>query len=164
LMEHINKKDSSRIGSGWPSAFRRWCTREKVERGIDPYCKSIGNVIQCIGYAFDEPQRTLSKPAFLYRFPLQEYEITEQQALAYCLKHGFDWGGLYEIFNRVSCFCCPLQRMSELRKLRRHFPDLWAKMLKWDREMPDNRGFKDYTTVNDLENRFREREKSNRVW
>jgi 3'-phosphoadenosine 5'-phosphosulfate sulfotransferase (PAPS reductase)/FAD synthetase len=148
-----NKGLVHRIGGGWPSPMRRWCTRQKAD-AIGKYCKQINDVVQCIGYAADEPNRNLSKSQFNYRFPLQEYDITEQQALAYCIRHGFNWGGLYEIFNRVSCFCCPLQRISELKKLRWHYPELWAKMLKWDGEMPDNRGFRGYETVHDLERRF----------
>lgn len=150
------------IGRGWPSLSRRWCTRDKVQT-IDKYIRSIREpVIQCIGFSIDEVWRgqsvNLKRNRFQYRYPLQEYDVTEQQALAYCMDRGFNWGGLYEVFNRVSCFCCPLQRLSELRKLRRHYPDLWTTMLKWDREMPDNRGFRGYMTVNDLEARFKAEE------
>ena len=50
----------------------------------------------------------------------------------YCYERGFDWGGLYEIFHRVSCWCCPLQSLDELRKLHRRFPDLWQQLETWD--------------------------------
>jgi hypothetical protein len=83
----------------------------------------------------------------------------ESDALQYCRNLGFSWGGLYDHFPRVSCFCCPLQSLRELRKLRQHYPDLWALMLKWDKEMPDNRGFKGYSTVHDLEARFAEEDR-----
>ena len=29
----------------------------------------------------------------------------------YAMTGGFDWGGLYQIYNRCSCWCCPLQRI-----------------------------------------------------
>ncbi len=58
--------------------------------------------------------------------------MTEQDCLSYCYRRGFDWGGLYEIFSRVSCWCCPLQSLEELRKLYRHFPDLWRQLEEWD--------------------------------
>ena len=41
-------------------------------------------------------------------------------------------GGLYEKFNRVSCWCCPLQPISELRTLYHDFPKLWAKLRDLD--------------------------------
>ena len=36
------------------------------------------------------------------------------------------------IFSRVSCWCCPLQSLEELRKLYRYFPDLWRQLEEWD--------------------------------
>ena len=44
-----------------------------------------------------------------------EWRITEAKALQICYDQGFDWGGLYEIYHRASCWCCPLQRIDELR-------------------------------------------------
>ena len=58
--------------------------------------------------------------------------MTEADCLAYCKERGFDWEGLYDIFHRVSCWCCPLQSYDEMRKLRQHFPDLWQKLLYMD--------------------------------
>jgi len=153
------------LGWGWPSRSLRWCTGKK-SAAIKKYIKSIESPVCCIGYAADEAVRNsknLLTYKYLIRFPLQEYDVTEQQALAYCMKHGFDWGGLYEVFNRVSCFCCPLQRLSELRMLRRHYPELWHKMLIWDLEIPDNRGFREYKTVHDLEQRFQMEDKKLRL-
>ena len=58
--------------------------------------------------------------------------MTEVDCLQYCYDHGFDWGGLYEYFNRVSCWCCPLKSLAELRQLYHHFPDLWEQLREWD--------------------------------
>jgi 3'-phosphoadenosine 5'-phosphosulfate sulfotransferase (PAPS reductase)/FAD synthetase len=89
-------------------------------------------------------------------FPLVEWGVTESDALRYCRKRGYDWGGLYDIFPRVSCFCCPLKSLRELRRLRQHFPDLWAKMLAWESQMktPEARRYKHTATVSDLDARF----------
>jgi len=142
-----------RIGNGWPSPSRRWCTREKIG-AIEYFCKPIPNVINCIGYASDEDRKVFN-PKYKTRFPLQEWGITEKDALEYCYNKGYNWDGLYKLFRRVSCYCCPLQRIDELRTLRKHFPDLWKKMLEMDQARPEhNRGFKGYKTVKDLEMRF----------
>lgn len=95
-------------------------------------CLSAGNekqyeVIEYVGIAADETKRM--KTAC---YPLVEWAMTEKDCLAYCYERGFDWGGLYEIFSRVSCWCCPLQSLEELRKLYRHFPDLWRQLEEWD--------------------------------
>lgn len=147
-----------RYGNGWPSFTRRWCTREKVN-AIEAHLKNIPDVISCIGIADDERHRLLRKGAtktkYPHRYPLIEYGIDEKKALEICKAAGFHWDGLYDHFNRVSCFCCPLQRIGELRKVRKLYPDLWAKMLEWDSRKPDhNRGFMKYKTVRDMEERF----------
>lgn len=85
------------------------------------------DVVQCVGIAADEPKRIRDK-----RYPLVEYGVTEAEALAYCYDRGYDWGGLYEEFKRVSCWCCPLQSLAELRVLRRSHPELWARLIEMD--------------------------------
>ena len=78
--------------------------------------------------------------------------MTEADCLNYCYAHGFDWGGLYKIFRRVSCWCCPLQPLSELRKLRTHCPDLWQKLLYMDAHTWQP--FRPDYTAQQLEQRF----------
>lgn len=153
------------VGRGWPSSLRRWCTRNKAET-IDKWTRTnIPNPVRCIGFASDELNRT-TRPTMLalgaVRFPLVEWSVSEANALAYCLARGFTWGGLYEHFSRVSCFCCPLQPLKELRKLRRHFPELWAKMLRWEQSMNrpwEHRRFHHEASIRDLDARFREEDR-----
>ncbi len=151
-----------RFGNGWPSPLRRWCTREKVN-AIRRRLKEFGkNYVSCVGYAADEKERVgkASGADINQRFPLIEWDIDEAEALKICTKHGFDWGGLYKHFKRVSCFCCPLQQLAELRVLRHEFPDLWQKMVDWDdRCKGNNPGFKMYDTVMDLDRRFAEEDR-----
>lgn len=144
-----------RIGNGWPSPMRRWCTRIKID-SINRHCKQVENPVSCIGYAADEAHRDKQNGKFPKRFPLIEYGVDEAEALRICKAHGFHWDGLYDVFDRVSCFCCPLQSIGEIRKLRRHYPALWAKMLSWDAKIPGkNRGFNGYKTVHDMEAKFK---------
>ncbi|MCP4116498.1 MAG: phosphoadenosine phosphosulfate reductase family protein [Desulfobacteraceae bacterium] len=153
-----NKGKVHRIGNGWPSPMRRWCTRQKID-AIDKYLKTIENPVSCIGFAHDEQKRigsvSAKKRRYEKRYPLVEYGVTEAEALKYCRTKGYHWGGLYDHFSRVSCFCCPLQKIGDLRILRKYFPDLWSRMLEMDSSVPGhNRGFKDYKTVHDFERRF----------
>lgn len=151
LLEHmLTKKIKSRTtgelyhGLGWPSQLNRWCTTFKTFT-IDKYRKSLGDeedLVQLIGYAADELKRTdspnLERTVRNARFPLVEYGVTEADALKYCFDRGYTWDGLYKYFHRVSCFCCPLQRVGNLRKLRKNFPDLWNTMLGWEDQIEDN--------------------------
>lgn len=127
-------------------------------RVIDNYLKSLNekySVIRLIGLAADEQYRLEREhnqnPS--HRHPLAEWGWTEADCLKYCYDHGFDWGGLYELFKRVSCWCCPLQPLDELRKLRKHFPDLWNRLIRMDQATW--RQFRTDCSVDQLEIRFR---------
>ena len=82
------------------------------------------------------------------RHPLAEWGWTEADCLAYCRARGYDWGGLYDRFKRVSCWCCPLQQVGELRKLWQYYPELWARLEEYDRILTDgqhnDRPFKEH--------------------
>ena len=78
--------------------------------------------------------------------------MTEADCLCYCRERGFDWGGLYDVFRRVSCWCCPLQPLSELRKLYALFPELWQKLRAMDAHTW--RQFRADYSVRQLELRF----------
>lgn len=140
-------------GMSWAGPRNRWCTAVLKIRVIERYLRSLRreyNVIQYIGIAADEPKRVRQAANILY--PLVEWGMTENDCLQYCYERGYDWDGLYKMFKRVSCWCCPLQSLSELRKLHIHFPDLWARL----KEMDDStwRTFKPGYSVRDLEIRF----------
>lgn len=146
-------------GKGWPSWTRRWCTRLKVE-ALERYRKTIPGAIACIGYAADERRKKVPDA----RYPLIEWGMTERQALRYCLARGYGWDGLYDYFERASCFCCPLQSLACLRTLRRHYPTLWARMINMDERTPaHNKGFRGNVSVCDLDCRFAKQEKQGRL-
>lgn len=117
-------------GNGWPGIKVRWCTGQLKTHLIQKEVNRLKGEYQAVhfvGIAADEAERCKQK-----RYPLVEWGITEAQALQICYDRGFDFGGLYEIYNRASCWCCPFQRINELRKLRHHHPELWAKLMELD--------------------------------
>ena len=121
-------------GYGWPGLRTRWCTGQLKAHLMDKEVnrmKEEKDGVHCIGIAADETHRCKDDPS--KRYPLVEWGITEAQALQICYDRGFDFGGLYEIYHRPSCWCCPLQRVSELRQLRHHHPELWARLLDMDK-------------------------------
>ena len=89
-----------------------------------------------------------------------EWGITEKEALEICYDRGFHFGGLYEIYHRASCWCCPFQRIEQLRRLRGHHPELWARLMEMDRRAREQFGdsplgrFKERWSVAGLEERF----------
>jgi 3'-phosphoadenosine 5'-phosphosulfate sulfotransferase (PAPS reductase)/FAD synthetase len=142
LLEHQPEREPSsryfgKQGYGWPGVFSRWCTRALKKKLINDHLRALRSkyeVIQYIGLAADEDYRLerATNQDKSHRHPLRDWDWTEADAMAYCRAKGYDWEGLYDIFNRVSCWCCPLQPHEELRKLRKHFPDLWTRLLDLD--------------------------------
>ena len=156
------KRKDNESGYGWPTPLARWCTTKKVQ-AIDRYVKQYENPKRYIGIAADEAHRCKQ-----FNYPLVEWGVTEKDALAYCNAHGYTWGGLYDHFKRVSCFCCPLQSINELRQLRRHYPEEWSQMLVWDylinrpQDRPQDRYRNDYD-LPELEMRFRREDRQMRL-
>jgi 3'-phosphoadenosine 5'-phosphosulfate sulfotransferase (PAPS reductase)/FAD synthetase len=141
LHEHTPERRNPELiglnGKGWPNNRIRWCTKHLKIIPISEYfteMKSKYNVIQCIGLAADETYRFEREhnQDSNHRHPLLEWGWTETDCLRYCYDRGYDWESLYEIFNRVSCWCCPLQPVGELRKLWKYFPDLWQQLREMD--------------------------------
>lgn len=131
MFDHVRTKGEhvGEAGYGWARMGSRWCTKLKTA-AIDRHVKAMAGrrmVVQYVGIAADESHRAKGK-----RYPLVQWGVTEAEALAYCRARGYDWGGLYDRFDRVSCWCCPLQRLSDLRELRRGFPELWERLADMD--------------------------------
>ena len=145
-----NPKLEQYSGMSWAGPCNRWCTAMLKTRILAKYLKEKRrdyDVIEYIGIAADETRRIKDGC-----YPLVEWGMTEKDCLAYSYAHGFRWGGLYEVFHRVSCWCCPLQSLSELRKLYNYFPELWKQLEEWDEKTW--RQFRADYSVKDLTIRF----------
>ena len=131
----------------------RWCTDRKV-KAISKYCKNNIPYTQYIGFSYDERQRI--KKTISYCYPLVDWKVTEEDALEYCHKKGFDWGGLYDKYKRVSCWNCPLQGLKDLKVLWKNFPDYWKKLLKMQKQSKWQ--FRMDYTLEELDEKFRREE------
>jgi len=138
---------------GFASFNRRWCTRAKIDT-INKFCNKHKPFTQLIGYSYDERKRI--KKTIGYCYPLVDWKITEEDALKYCYKKGFNWGGLYEKYKRVSCWNCPLQSINDLKVLWKCFPDYWKKLLEMQKQSKYQ--FRVDYTLEELDERFRREE------
>lgn len=145
-------------GNGWPGIRVRWCTGQLKTHLISKEVNRLKrdkNALHYVGIAADEAWRCKGE-----QYPLADWGVTEAEALRGCYDRGFDFGGLYEIYHRASCWCCPFQRIDELRKLRKHHPELWDKLIELDRRARAQFGpgplgqFKKNWSVDRLEERF----------
>lgn len=161
-IENRQKLGIPLFGNGWPGIRVRWCTGALKTKLINKEVKRLKGelgALHYIGIAADEAWRCNGE-----QYPLVDWGITEAQALQICYDRGFDFGGLYKIYHRCSCWCCPFQRIGELRKLRIHHPDLWQKLLDLDRRARQQFGpgplgqFKSNWSVEQLDARFQKEE------
>lgn len=144
-------------GYGWAGPKMRWCTTKLKDTPREKFLRPLREkyeITEYIGIAADEEYR-LNRPRNMksnHIHPLVDWNMTEKDCLDYCYAHGYDWDGLYKRFNRVSCWCCPLQSLSELRQLYMYYPGLWSKLKQWDAQTW--RTFRADYSVEELEKRF----------
>jgi len=155
-------KNAGKKGYGWPNGKTRWCTGYFKRERINTYLENVKDeVTQYIGIAADEVIRTKrKKDGRTLIYPLVEWGMTERDCLQYCYDRGFTWGGLYEKFNRLSCYLCPFKRLDELRIIRKDFSELWEHMRKLDEKCIKQTGysFRPNCSIADLDARFEREE------
>lgn len=161
MFDHVPKRRSDKLknkkGFSWPGPRQRWCTEQLKSAVIRRYLRTLRdqyNVIQYIGLAADEGYRLARKSNQTEDkiYPLVIWGWTEDDAMRYCRDSGYDWEGLYDIFDRVSCWCCPLQGIGSLRLLYHYSSELWQELKRMD-DRTWRSFLKDYS-VDDLTLRF----------
>ena len=147
LYSMLDRPVKNRDGSGWHYGYSwcggrcRWATRHKLN-AIRKFKESLGDVevIDYVGIAADELRRLNSKEVTdCKRYPLVDWGWSEADCLAYCWSRGWHWyepspavsGGivdLYEVLDRVSCWCCSNSNEKELFHMWRYLPDYWQRL------------------------------------
>ena len=131
---------------GWPLIKGGWCHHLKIFNKLSPK-----NAISYVGIAADEPNR-FHNLTDIKKSPLVEAGWDE----AYCRKWCEDndlLSPIYTTATRGGCWFCHNQGVNQLRLLRKNYPDLWALMLKWDKDSPVT-FHADGHTVHDFDRRF----------
>lgn len=140
------------LGYSWCGGKCRWGTTEKL-KVLDAYVKQQGDCVVYVGIAADETERLKKERADFKRFPLADWGITEAECLQGCYDAGFDWGGMYEHLDRLSCKFCTNKNLKELRNIRKHYPQWWEELK--DYQTRTDRPYKgEGKSVFDLERRF----------
>lgn len=145
-------------GYSWCGGRCRWGTTEK-NRSISIYLKNKygDDYKEYVGIAADEPSRIKDDIHKLY--PLfTNWKMSEHDCLEYCYSKGFYWEEdgvrLYDVLDRVSCWCCSNKNLKELRNYYKFLPKYWNKLKEY--QSKTNRPFKNNKyTIFDLENKFK---------
>lgn len=118
-------------GYGWCGGPCRWGTTEKT-RSLDRYARERCSTVY-VGIAADETRRIERERDGWKRLPLAEAGMTEAECLAMCYERGHEWyqGNvrLYDVLDRVSCWCCRNKNLKELSAMREHLPDYYAQLV-----------------------------------
>jgi 3'-phosphoadenosine 5'-phosphosulfate sulfotransferase (PAPS reductase)/FAD synthetase len=155
MFDHVKTKGKhkGKSGYGWANGNANWCTKQMKTWPLTKYLKAkYGTEYrELVGVAFDEYKRLDNDEQKIY--PLADMGITEGQCLKYCYDRGYDWGGLYTRFDRVSCWCCPQSNTRELYMLWSFYPTLWERLKQMDLRAWNS--FKGNKSVEDFEEQFK---------
>lgn len=168
-----SKQKGKHNGYGWCGGVCRWGTTKKTQT-LDAYAKCAK--VHYIGIAADETKRIerLSEPKYA---PLYTANMTEADCLDYCRQRGWNWNeattetdsgyiDLYDILDRVSCWCCANKNKKELQNIWRYLPQYWEKLkeIQSQLERPmkkwKNMKYGEYGNVFEMEKMFRAKEKN----
>lgn len=68
--------------------------------------------------------------------------MTEADCLKYCYSKGFEWKEnnirLYDVLDRVSCWCCANKNKKELENMRIYLPDYYLKNIALLKQIKKN--------------------------
>lgn len=156
---HVTKGKMKGKIYGWPGLARMgrptWCTGELKKNPFQKSSHTQGaniNIVRYLGIAADEPERIKrhTKPGII--LPLVEIGWDESYCRKWCEENDL-LSPIYTTAARGGCWFCHNQSASQLRLLRKTYPELWNLLLKWDSDSPTT--FKpDGHTVHDFEKRF----------
>lgn len=150
-VKHRNGTTSK--GYSWCGGACRWGTMYKT-LAINSYLKGCKVYV---GIAVDEPKRVERAKLKGQLLPLVDWNMTEKDCLDYCYKNGFDWDEdgvhLYDILDRVSCWCCANKNKKELLAYYQFLPRYWNRLK--DYQSKTYRPFKKDKTIFDFEDEFK---------
>lgn len=127
--KEVHKKDGTiQKGYSWCGGLCRWGTTEKL-KALEKYCQGS---IEYVGLAYDEQERIAKKRKGIKKFPLNDWQMKEIDALNDCYSRGITYQEgkykLYDLLVRASCYCCGNKNLKELRNIYHYLPCYWDKL------------------------------------
>lgn len=136
LEKKVHKRNGKiQQGYGVCGGICRWGTSEK-HNTIKKYLKSNyrQDYKEYIGIASDEIRRIERERNEHKLLPLVDWDMTEKDCLEHCYQKGFYWEEnsirLYDILDRVSCWCCGFKNIKELENMKVYLPKYYQKNIE----------------------------------
>lgn len=116
------KEPQEKWANSWPVATEAWAAG--------------GKVTKLLGFDADEPQRAgIPEDAkYVYRYPLIEWEWGRDECVTAIQDAGLPDPG------KSACFFCPSSKRSEIRALRKHYPELFDRAVAMEANAAANLG------------------------
>ena len=158
LERPVQKRNGEmQCGYKWCGGMCRWGTTDKL-RQINRFKHGLqDDITDYVGIAYDEPKRWFKAQNDGKKLPLVDWKMTEADCLKYCRERGYRWNegdiDLYDILDRVSCWCCRNKNLKELRNMMMYLPQYWERLKELQRKI--DIPFKGEKTVMELETKFR---------
>ena len=133
--EFKGRDGSIKKGYSWCGGRCRWGTTIKNKLIKEFYKDTFGDELICeyVGIANDELDRVQIKRDSIKIYPLILWGMSENDCLVKCYKSGFNWleesgVDLYDVLDRVSCYCCRNKNLKELKAIKEFLPEYWQKL------------------------------------
>lgn len=130
-------KNGFHYGYSWCGGRCRWGTTYKI-RALDKHAEAQ-NATVYIGIAADEAKRIEKSRKPYKRLPLVTWGITESKSLQYCYEKDIIWSEdgvrLYDVLDRVSCWCCANKNLKELKNIYTYLPQYWERLKNLQRRI-----------------------------
>lgn len=121
--------------------FPCYWSREAKFKPLDKYMK---DGMRYIGITKDEPKRIKKHAGYIY--PLFDWGMNKFDCYKY-LEHKNLLSDIHKKFNRTGCWCCPKQSIKSLKILKNEYPDLWQKLLIYEKDSKGIRPNLDLKTI-----------------
>ena len=153
--DRADEKNKGKI-YGFPIVRGAWCNSDLKMQAIEKYKAKHKDDFWYVGYALDEKkperQEKIANCTDLNMYPLVKAKYTEGMCMDWCRNNNL-LNPTYQSSLRDGCWFCHNQGLDQLRKLRKHYPQLWERLMYLDLHSPVT--FKpDGVTVADLDRRF----------
>lgn len=156
-------QNGTHLGYGWCGGACRWGTAAK-QAALNRYARERSATVY-VGIAADETARLKKPMPGHILHPLADWGMSEADCLAYCRERGFAWDengvDLYDILDRVSCWCCANKNRRELENMFRYLPEYWERLKGLQRQITRpmkkwrNKKYGEYGDVLRMEDVFR---------
>lgn len=134
------KSGGTHYGYSWCGGRCRWGTALKRDLIARYYRETFPGepIAEYVGIAADERERvSLERGQNIKIYPLILWGMTENDCLVMARRAGFRWREgeteLYDVLERVSCFCCANKNLAECRAMIEHLPEYWQKIRDMER-------------------------------